>query len=229
VTLVAIVPWGDVGIAVILLTIIIRLVLLPFSLSAARTQRAMRALEPKLAELKEKHKDNKEEHALKTLELYRTEKVNPFASILTIFIQLPVLLALYWVFFYEPFTVINTKLLYSFTPIPGTITDSLFGLIPLASKSIILAVLAGATQYLQAHYSLVNAPKPSGEGMQADFNRMMILQLRYIFPLLIAVIAYTTSAAIAIYFITTNITGALQEIYVQRKYATANTRGVNGK
>jgi YidC/Oxa1 family membrane protein insertase len=217
VTLVAITPWGDVGVAVILLTIIIRLILLPFSLSAARTQRAMRALEPKLAELKEKHKDNKEEHARQTLELYRTEKVNPFASILTIFVQLPVLLALYWVFFYEPFTIINTKLLYSFTPVPGTITDSLFGLVPMASKSLILAILAGATQYLQAHFSLVNAPQPSGEGLQADFTRIMTLQLRYVFPILIAVIAYTTSAAIALYFVTTNIAGALQEIYIQKK------------
>ncbi|MDO8624320.1 MAG: YidC/Oxa1 family membrane protein insertase [bacterium] len=217
VALVALVPGGDVGIAVVVLTIIIRLILLPFSLSAARTQRAMRALEPKLAELKEKHKDNKEEHALKTLELYRTERVNPFASILTVFVQLPVLLGLYWVFYYEPFTVLNTALLYSFTPVPGTITDSLFGLVPLAEKSVVLAFLAGLTQYLQAQFALSNAPKPTGTGMQADFSRVMAIQLRYVFPILIATVAYSTSAAIALYFVTTNTVGVLQEWYVRRQ------------
>jgi YidC/Oxa1 family membrane protein insertase len=224
VSLVALIPGGDVGVAVILLTVLIRLMLLPFSLSAARTQRAMRALEPKLAELKEKHKDNKEEHALKTLELYRTEKVNPFASILTILVQLPVLIGLYWVFYYEPFTAVNSALLYSFTPVPGAISDSLFGLISLAEKSIILALIAGITQYAQAHLALSHAPKPTGEGMQADFGRVMAMQMRYVFPILIGVIAYTTSAAIALYFITTNIAGALQELYVRKKFAVAPTQ-----
>jgi YidC/Oxa1 family membrane protein insertase len=224
VALVAIIPGGDVGVAVIILTIIIRLILLPFSLSAAHTQRAMRALEPKLAALKEKHKDNKEEHALKTLELYRTEKVNPFASILIVFIQLPVLLGLYWVFFYEPFTTLNTLRLYAFTPVPHIIENSLFGLIPMASKSLLLALIAGATQYLQARLALSRAPMPVGEGMQADFSRVMNMQLRYVFPILIGTIAYTTSAGIALYFVTTNIAGALQEFYVRRKFTDNSTQ-----
>ena len=118
VALVALIPGGDVGIAVILITIIIRLVLLPFSLSAVRTQRAMKILEPKIKELKEKHKGDKEKEALETLALYKEAQVNPFSSLLTVFIQIPVLLALYWVFRYEPFSVINTALLYKITPLP---------------------------------------------------------------------------------------------------------------
>ena len=98
VALVALIPGSDVGIAVVLVTIVIRLILLPFSLSAARTQRAMKTLEPKIKDLKEKHKGDKEKEALETLALYREAKVNPFASILTVFIQIPVLLALYFVF-----------------------------------------------------------------------------------------------------------------------------------
>ena len=86
VALVALIPGGDVGIAVILVTLLIRLILLPFSLSAARTQRAMKMLEPKIKELKEKYKNDKEKEALETLALYREAKVNPFASILTVFI-----------------------------------------------------------------------------------------------------------------------------------------------
>lgn len=220
VALVALIPGGDVGVAVILVTVVIRLILLPFSLSAARTQRAMKVLEPKLKALKEKYKSNKEKEALETLALYREGNVNPFASILTVFVQIPVLLALYWVFYYEPFSTvasINMARLYAFTPLPHFISLQFLGFISVAGKSITLAVLAGLTQYLQAHMALSGTMKPSKEkNMQNDFQRVMGLQLKYVFPFLIGTISYTTSGAIALYFITTNIAGSLQEIHVRR-------------
>lgn len=220
VALVAVVPGSDVGIAVIVVTIIIRLILLPFSLSAARTQRAMKILEPKIKELKEKHKGNKEKEALETLSLYKEARVNPFASILTVFIQIPVLLALYWVFYYEPFSTvsaINTARLYSFTPFPNTVSLEFLGIISVAGKSIVLAVLAGITQFYQAHLALSGTMKPSdAKGMQNDFQRIMGMQLKYVFPFIIGAISYSTSGAIAIYFITTNLASALQELHVRK-------------
>jgi YidC/Oxa1 family membrane protein insertase len=227
VALVAFVPGGDVGIAVILLTIVIRLILLPFTLSAARTQRAMKILEPKIKELKEKHKGDKEKEALETLALYREARVNPFASILTVFIQIPVLLALYWVFRYEPFSTINKMLLYSFTPVPHAVSLQFLGIISVAGKSAVLAVLAGVTQFLQAHMALSGTMKASGEpGMQNDFQRIMGMQLKYVFPFLIATISYTTSGAVALYFITTNLAGALQEWHVRRTLAAETLQGI---
>ena len=220
VALVALVPGGDVGVAVILITVIIRLVLLPFSLSAARTQRSMKTLEPKIKALKEKHKGDKEKEALETLALYREERVNPFASMLIVFIQIPLLLALYWVFFNEPFSTINTTKLYALTPVPDFVSLEFLGLISVAGKSMILAILAGATQFLQAHMALKGTMKPSpGGGMQNDFQRVMGLQLKYVFPFLIGAISYTTSGAIALYFITTNLAGAVQELYVRHALA----------
>jgi len=220
VALIALIPGGDVGVAVILVTVVIRLILLPFSLSAARTQRAMKVLEPKIKELKEKHKGDKEKEALETLALYREAEVNPFASILTVFIQIPVLLALYWVFYYEPFSTIasiNTARLYAFTPVPHFISLEFLGIISVAGKSIVLAVLAGVTQFFQAHLALSGTMKPGdGKGMQNDFQRIMGMQLKYVFPFLIATISYTTSGAIALYFITTNIAGSFQEMHVRR-------------
>lgn len=217
VALVALIPGGDVGVAVIILTVVIRLVLLPFSLSAARTQRIMKVLEPKLKDLKEKHKDDKEKEALETLALYKEAQVNPFASLLTAFVQIPVLLALYWVFYYEPFPTINLARLYSFTPVPHTISLHFLGLILVAGKSLTLAVLAGAAQFLQAHMALSGTLKPSEtKSMQNDFQKVMGLQLKYVFPFIIGVISYTTSGAIALYFITTNLAGSLQEWYVRR-------------
>jgi YidC/Oxa1 family membrane protein insertase len=218
VALVAVVPGNDVGVAVILVTIAIRLILLPFSLSAARTQRAMKVLEPKIKELKVLHKGNKEKEATETLALYKEAQVNPFASILTVFIQIPVLLALYWVFRYEPFTAVNTARLYALTPIPHGASLEFLGLISVAGKSIVLAVLAGATQFLQAHLALSGTMKPSdSKSMQNDFQKVMSLQLKYVFPFIIGTIAYNTSGAIALYFITTNLAGAAQEWHIRRK------------
>jgi len=184
VALVTFIPGSDVGIAVILVTIVIRLLLLPFSLSAARTQRAMKSLEPKLKELKERNKDSKEKIALETLALYREAQVNPFASILMVFIQIPVLLALYFVFFYEPLSTINTARLYAFTPIPSNASLEFLGLLSVAGKSVVLAILAGTTQFYQAHLALSGTMKPSSApGMQNDFQRIMGMQLKYVFPL----------------------------------------------
>lgn len=220
VALVSFIPGGDVGVAVIVVTIIIRLILLPFSLSAARTQRAMKGLEPKIKALKEKHKGDREKEALETLSLYKEAKVNPFASILMVFIQIPVLLALYFVFYNEPFPVINVMRLYSFIPTPDTISLEFLGIISVVGKSMVLAILAGATQFYQAHLALSGTMKPSDtKSMQNDFQRIMGLQLKYVFPFLIGTISYTTSGAIALYFITTNLAGSLQEIYVRRALA----------
>ena len=223
VALTAIVPGSDAGVAVIVVTIVIRLILLPFSLSAARTQRAMKVLEPKIKELKEKNKGNKEKEALDTLALYREAKVNPFSSILTVFIHIPVLLALFWVFYYDPLSTINTAILYSFTPIPDSVSMEFLGIISVAGKSIVLALLAGITQYFQAHLALSGTMKPSEtKSMQNDFQKVMGMQLKYVFPFIIAAISYTTSGAIALYFITTNLAGALQEVHVRKVIAREN-------
>ena len=221
VALVAVVPGSDVGIAVILVTVVIRLILLPFSLSAARTQRAMKLLEPKIKELKETHKGNKEKEALGTLALYKEARVNPFASILTVFIQIPVLLALYWVFYYEPFSTvdaINLTRLYSFTPVPMDVSLQFLGIISVTGKSMVLAFLAGVTQFYQAHLALSGTMKPSdAKGMQNDFQRIMGMQLKYVFPFIVAFIAYTISGAVALYWITSNVFMVGQQIYVKKK------------
>jgi YidC/Oxa1 family membrane protein insertase len=177
----------------------------------------MKILEPKIKDLKEKHKGDKEKEALETLALYKEARVNPFASILMVFIQIPVLLALYWVFIYEPFEVINTARIYAFTPLPHFVSIEFLGIISVVGKSIILSVVAGLTQFLQAHLALSGTMKPSQNGgMQGDFQKVMGLQLKYVFPFIIGAISYSTSSAIALYFIATNLAGCAQEWYVRR-------------
>ncbi|MEJ0053720.1 MAG: YidC/Oxa1 family membrane protein insertase [bacterium] len=219
--LVSVVPHGDVGLAVIGVTILVRLVLLPFSLSASRTQRAMKVLEPKLKEIKEQYKDDKQEQAAKTMELYKTERVNPFASIVTLLIQMPVLFALYFVFLHEPFPQLNAHLLYTATPVPETISLLFLGIVSVLGHSIVLAVIAAAAQYYQVILAVPKpTPKIKGEVLstQEEFTRMMGLYMRVIIPVLIGVVAYTTSGAVALYFITGAVVSILQELYIKRQF-----------
>lgn len=222
VALINISPHGDAGIAIILLTIIVRLILLPLSLKAARTQRAMNSLNPKLKEIKARNKGNREKEAAETLALYRSAKVNPFSGILVALVQIPVLFALYWVFRYEPFTSFDMARLYSFTPLPHLISPLFLGLVSVTStKNLLFAVLAGITQFFQAHFALSGTASPKNNTGRADFQKMMGTQLKFIFPFFIALITYTikvAGVAIALYFITTNIFGTIQELYVRKKF-----------
>lgn len=227
--LVHIIPTGDVGLAVLVITIIVRLILLPLSLSAARTQQAMGVLEPKLKEIREIHKNDKTKQAEKTMALYREAKVTPFSSIISIVLQIPILLALYFVFLYEAFPVVHTGILYGFIAVPTIVSMKFLGVIDIAGKSLVLAILAGITQYIQATLALSRAKQPEtkkGKVGSVDFSRMMSTQVRFIFPFIITAIAYSTSGAIALYFFTTNTFGALQELYVKKTLANNSTLSI---
>lgn len=224
VSLVDIVPDGDVGIAIILLTIIVKTILLPVSLSAARTQRVMRDIEPKLAEIKERTKDDREALARETLATYRDAGVSPFSSIFLLFIQIPIVIALY-LSVYTGGGVrlpdINVAILYSFVPVPTDASMLFLGLIDIAAKSLPLAILAGVTQFFQAQVSFP-APAPKVEGAKPsfkdDFARSMQLQVKYVMPVIIFFFAYTISASVALYFVVSNLLGIAQEYIVRLRH-----------
>jgi membrane protein insertase Oxa1/YidC/SpoIIIJ len=106
------------------------------------------------------------------------------------------------------------------TPQAEHVSLAFLGLISVLDKSLVLAVLAGVTQWYQARLALKGTMQPvATSGMQADFQKVMSTQLVYVFPIIIGVISYTTSSAIALYFITTNLAGCAQEWYVRRVLA----------
>lgn len=220
--LVNIVPGADVGIAIILLTIVIKLILFPLSMVAVRTQIIMRELDPKLKELRKELKDKPEELARKTLALFKENRVNPFASILLIIIQLPVIIGLYFVFFNEGNGGgFDPNILYSFIAEPMNASFSFLGLVDLTSSSIVLALLVAASQYVVSRMMMPTAPEqPDGEkrSFQADLQKSMHVQMRYVFPIVIGVIAYVISAAVALYFLVSNLFAIGQEIYVKRTH-----------
>jgi YidC/Oxa1 family membrane protein insertase len=218
-----VVPYGDVGVAIIFTTIVVRVILLPLSLKAARTQYVMREIEPKLKELKEKFKDKREEQARAMMELYRKSGVNPFSSILLLFIQIPIIIALYLSVYSGGgirLPEINTALLYSFIPSPEMVSMIFLGIIDVAGRSLPLAALAGITQYIHTNLSLPKQQprdKDAEPNFKDDFARSMQLQMRYVMPILIFVVAYTISAAIALYFLVSNIISIGQEYIVRHQ------------
>lgn len=216
------VPGGDVGLAIVILTIVIKLILLPLSLSAAKTQRAMRVIEPELTKIKEKHKGDREKLARATMDAYREAGIRPFASIFLILIQLPVIIALYLALAFGggiPFPEINTTLLYAFVPTPDAVSMLFLGIVDMAGRSLPLALLAGATQFLHTRLSLPPlAPRTKGAApnFKDDFAHSMQLQMRYVLPIIITVVAYTISAAIALYFLVSNLMAVATELIVRR-------------
>jgi YidC/Oxa1 family membrane protein insertase len=124
--LISVVPGADIGLAIVLATLIVKVLLLPLSLSAARTQKAMKAIEPELKSIREKYKDDKEKQAREMFALYAKYGIKPFSSILSIFIQLPIIIALYWVFNTKSFPTIDLTLLYPFVHEPLAVASTMF-------------------------------------------------------------------------------------------------------
>lgn len=224
-------PWVDMGIAVIVLTLIVKTAMYPLSLKAARTQRVMKDLEEQMKEIREKYKDNREEQGRKLLEMYRENNVNPFSSFLVLFIQLPVILGLYFVFLKGGLPAIDPTLLYSFVPEPGDVVSMHFlGLVDLTAKNIPLAILAGITQHFQARFALPElAPKKDNATFQEDFARSLQIQMKYVLPFVIMFVAYVASAAVALYWITSNIFAIGQEIHVKKRVEAEKQQALETK
>ncbi len=217
-----VIPGGDVGLAIIATVVVVKLVLLPLSVKAVKTQKILRDIEPKLREIKEKYKDNREEQAKAMMAIYAEAGMNPFASILVFFIQIPIVIALYLAVSNGggiTLPQINAELLYSFIPNPTVVTMNFLGLFDITGKSLLLALAAGVAQFFQVKLAMPPLPPRDPNAtpdLKDDFMRNMQLQMRYVMPILIFFAAYFISAAIALYFFVSNLVGIAQELYVKR-------------
>lgn len=210
-------PNNSLFIAVVLLTILVRLIISPLSYKAIRTQIKTKKLQPKLREIKKTISD-KQEQAKKTLEVYKEEGINPFSSFLLILVQFPIILALYWVF-RDGGVEIDPESLYSFISIPENISFTTFG-IDLGQKSILLAALTGITQYI--HLSLSASFKDMGinDKDQTEQEKMFAMvgkSMKYTMPIMITIFAYIIGGAVALYWVTSNIFMIFQEKVIQNK------------
>lgn len=229
IALIGIVPGGDVGISIILLTILLRAIFFPVFSQGIRTQIIMRRINPELEAIKEKYKKDPAQRAKLTMEVMKKNKARPFASFLAALIQLPVFIALYIVFLREGLPELAHHLLYSFTPLPDVIQTTFLGFLQLtAPHNISLAALVGLAQHLQGRLTFArsaNAPTPEGISkerlevmkVQESVQRVMFT---YFLPFLMASVAYSFPAVAGLYLITGSIFSIVQELYIKKRLDT---------
>lgn len=206
-------PGNDFGLAIIILTAAIRIIIYPISVKAINSQRAMQKLQPKMKEIQEKYKNDKEKQAKETMELYRKEKINPFSGLFLTLIQIPILIALYRVFWngLKPEEFIH---LYKFIASPVQINPMFFGLLDLAKPSVLLAVLAAAVQFFQTKMLM---PQDKNTNKKGDMAAIMQKQMVYFFPLLTIVFLFKLPAALGLYWTASGIFSIIQQWFVFRK------------
>jgi len=217
-----IVPWIDAGVAVIVFTIIVKLILFPFSRKAVLTQQKIKKYDSELKAIKEKYK-NKQEQAQQTLNFYKEKGINPFSSFFLILLQLPIIFALYKIFLSSGLPEIKGDILYSFVAVPQNVDMVFLGLIDISLKSWVLAILVGVTSFAQMRISM---PKldltEKSRSFKQDLARSMSIQMRYVFPLIALFISYSLSGAIALYWLTSNVFTIGQELFLKRSPKEAN-------
>ena len=215
----------DVGIVILIITILIKVILYPLTASSIKSQKALTDLQPKLDALKKQHQGNQQALAQETMKLYKENKVNPFASCLPLLIQLPILIALYYVL-QKGLTTTDFSLLYPFVKNPGTIRTISLGLLDLSKGSTVLAVLAGAAQFWQTKMMIrKKPPKEAGaggkdEGMMAMMNKQML----YVMPVLTVFIGFQLPAGLTLYWFLSTLLTALQQLVVFKKNSNSEPR-----
>ena len=212
---------GSLGLAVVGLTLLVKFILAPLSHKSIISQIEQKKLQPLVEELKKKYPDQKEQ-SVKLMELYKEHKTNPFAGCLLILLQLHIIIALYQVFLSG--AVVNSSELYSFVQAPGAIKGMFLGFDMTAKGSIILAILAGVSQFLQMHWSpAMQNPSPAasqGEDardMQAKMAASMASSMKWTMPIMIAFFGYAVPGAVTLYWIISNIFMIAQERFVMMR------------
>lgn len=196
------IPWHDMGVAIILLTLLLKIILHPLTAKSLKSQKALQGLEPKMKEIREQFKDNKQEQAKAIMNLYKQEKVSPFSSCLPLLIQLPFLIAIYRAM-NDSLASKGFEFLYPFVSRPETINSISLGFMNLAKPNVVLAVLAGAAQFFQTKMlSVKQPPKVAGEGAKDEGQMaMMNKQMIYMMPLMTVFIGISLPAGLTLYWL----------------------------
>ena len=210
---------GNFGVAIICLTFIVRGLMFPIAQKQFASMAAMRALQPKMKELQDRHKDDKPKLQQELMDLYRKEKVNPFSGCLPIFLQIPIFFALYKVLQltiemrHQPFALWINDLS---APDPLHVLN-LFGLLdfnPPAFLAIgVLAIILGITMWLQFKLN----PAPMDE---------MQKQIFAIMPWMMMFIMAPFAAGLLIYWITSNLLTIAQQKWLYSRHPQLKQQAV---
>ena len=186
------------GMAIILLTIVVKIVLFPFSISQIRSMEGMKKIQPQIKEIQEKYKKNPEEQQRRMMEVYKENKVNPLGGCLPLLLQLPFLWAL--------FGLLNNPEKFNID-----FTNAFFLTMDLAkSKYLVLGIISGLTSFLQQKMTTVANTDPS----QSSFM--------YFMPIFMGYITYTLKAGVGLYWVASTIIGILQQWLIAKFFIREN-------
>lgn len=194
------VTGNDLGFAIILLTILIMIILWPLQKKAMKAQVVLQTLQPKIKEIEKQYKNDKQKQAEEMMKLYKGQEINPFAGILMMFLQWPILIAMYRMF-QDIFKPESLALLYSFIPKPGAINTMFLGIVDLSKPSPVLAIIAGLLQIVQIRMMMQKNPQTSKS------QKMM----SYGLSALVVFFLFQWPSALALYYSVFTIFGILQQ------------------
>jgi YidC/Oxa1 family membrane protein insertase len=214
-------PGHDVGLAIIILTILIRLILYPLNYKSIKSQRSLQQIQPKVDALRKELKNDQEKLAKELMILYKNENVNPFSSCLPVLIQLPFLIALYQVFIHGLKSQ-SMEMLYPFVHNPGTINTVTLGFLNLSNPNIILAILAGLAQFWQSKMMISKKPplvkgKEIAGSADEKMTAIMNQQIVYFMPMLTVIIGISLPSGLTLYWFLSTLLMALQQVYMFKK------------
>lgn len=207
------ISFQDLGIAIILLTVIIKLILWPFGKQSIKSQKAMQELQPKIDALKKQYADDKVGLSQATMNLYKESKINPLSSCLPLIIQLPFLFAVFRVFKED----LNNKLdlVYSFIVRPEFINGLSFGFLDLNKPNIYLAILAGLAQFWQAKMMSTKKPVVKTDGSKDEsMTAIMNKQMLYFMPAITIFIGASLPGGLTLYWFVITLLTALQQVFI---------------
>lgn len=215
------VPGHSVGWAIILLTIVVRIILWAPNSKALKSQLYMRSHQDELKKLSEKY-DNPQERAQAQMAYYKQHGINPMAGCLPMLIQLPILYILYLVFM-AGLKDIRPDLLYSFTPHLDTVNAHFLGINLAGKDRFFLPVIAGLLQLVQTRYSQKLMPVSTAKN---DPSAMMTKQMTYLFPAMTYFIGSTLPAGLSLYWATTTLFQIGQQVYTTKHFIAKPSKGV---
>ncbi|MEN9881173.1 MAG: hypothetical protein RLZZ308_356 [Candidatus Parcubacteria bacterium] len=214
------VPLHDIGLAIVIVTLIVKVILLPLNMSSLRTQYGMKRIDGEMKKIRELQKKDPQTAGRQMIELYKREQINPFASLFVVILQIPIFFALYFVF--SKGFIADASSLYSFVSFPETLHTLAFGLFDVTEKNIVIALLAGISSYVLARRQtegMVEKKESHEEGFQDHLMKSMKLQLLYVIPVIVAFSGAVLPSALALYWLVSNVVSYGQDIYMKNKLA----------
>ena len=210
--------WLDIishsfGLAVIILTVIIRFALYPLNAQALKSQKEMQEIQPLIKELQVKYKTEPQKQAEELMKLYKEKGFNPFASFWVLLIQIPVILALYYVIRNIALETDFSNNIYSFINYSGSIDPMFFGM-NLSEPNIIFAIVVAIAQFFQIQ--TIQPKKKEGEekkelDQMEKMQNVMQKQMLFIFPLMTFFILTQFPSALGLYWIVITIFTIVQQ------------------